>query len=285
MNGGRFTVGTDGVAEPPQQRPAEGPLVGEVFGGPAPVAAKDSSKEPASARTTAAGVLLLPIVVALLVGLVMVICTGDKAGPGHSGIGLGLLVFGIPLFVVTVFVLVFQPAPGDLVRAGVLGGVALLILLMSLTAGLAGLAGQAVRWVDPADYTGRFGTRVTAKMPAKCENDVHVSVGGLKGADADVVCDHATWQLDGRQHEGTVVIGWDDINLPVGIAVPDKAEAYVIGDKGYSVARVGRVENVGWWGGAPLWWLVGLPIAVVALLLLKLSGWVAKGEAQSRSAA
>ncbi|HTJ37429.1 MAG TPA: hypothetical protein VL738_29730, partial [Dactylosporangium sp.] len=106
-----------------------------------------------------------------------------------------------------------------------------------------------------------------------CENDTHVYTSGAKGADADIVCERSTWQLDGKQYQGTIILGWDDVDQKTGFGVPESAEAYVIGDKGYSVARVGRVENVGRWGGVPLWWLIGLPVAALGFLLLAKSGW------------
>ena len=53
-------------------------------------------------------------------------------------------------------------------------------------------------------------------------------------------------------------------------------EAYVLGDKGYSVNRVGKVENVAFWGRVPLWWLpIGLLGTLVGILALAKSGWVA----------
>lgn len=215
--------------------------------------------------------------VAVAVGLIMVICTGGDSGPGHSGIGFGLLTFGIPMVVVIGAALVYTPRDRGRVRRLIVGSVALVVIYASMAAAFASIAGQLVRWIDPADYTGRYGTKVTVALPEKCENDSHVYVGsGATAADSDVVCTGSSWQMDGASRTGTVIIGWNDIDLPQGISVPDKVEAYVLGDKGYSVNRVGKVENVAFWGRVPLWWLpIGLLGTLVGILALAKSGWVA----------
>jgi len=248
-----------------------------------PAAAKpEASKKPQNpwpAKDAVAGPVTLLGLIASVVGAIMVIFTGpvfrnsEHAGPGHIGIGMGLLIFGLPALVAGGVAFVYDPPPKGRVRAVLLGTPLLLVMFVSLVATLAGIASVLVRWEDPADYTGRYGTSVTVTLPSRCEEDVRVLGAGARVGTADIVCDNSTWQLGGATHTGTVVIGDADINLPSGIAVPDSVEAYVLGDKGYSVRRVGLVENVALWGGVSLWWLpIGLAGCVLTYFGLNLLG-------------
>lgn len=230
------------------------------------------------ARARASSLALLVTAAAVAAGLVMVICSGGSGGPAYSGLGFGLLVFGVPLVAVVGAVLAYRPGERGRVRALVLGTSALLVMYAGMAATVASISGQVVRWVDPADHFGRSGTKVIATLPDRCDKDVRVYVGsGAKATDPDVVCHRATWQVNGASHTGTVVIGLADTHLPGGtIGVPDGVEAFVLGDKGYSVNRVGKIENVAVWGGVPLWWLpVGVVVALAGLVVLAKAGWVA----------
>jgi len=58
---------------------------------------------------------------------------------------------------------------------------------------MASIAGQAVRWADPADYTGRWGTRVTADVPDTCEVSSTKSLrSGIEALNPDVVCQNSS---------------------------------------------------------------------------------------------
>jgi hypothetical protein len=253
-------------------------LHGEIVEGPAvgPAGADATrTRTPTSAKDAVSSVTIVLVGIAVLVGLVMVVCTGGSAGPGQSGVGFGLLVFGLPVILVAVLVIVYRPAPRHRVVSAASGTLLLLVLAGALAASLASVAGLLVRWLDPVDYTGRYGTRVTATLPDVCTNK-ETDYGAAKGADPDIVCEHATWRRAGETRTGTVIIDFADVDLPTGFGVPDSVEAYVLGDRGYSVRRVGTVNRVAIWGAAPVWWLVGAPVAVLSVLALRWVGWVAE---------
>ncbi|MFF5175207.1 hypothetical protein ACFY3U_21575 [Micromonospora sp. NPDC000089] len=212
----------------------------------------------------------LPAALAVVVGFFMVICTGGEAGPGQSGLGFLLLVLGIAVVVVALLTGVRPKGPRGVV-ARLLAGAGTLVIFASIVVALAAVAGQLVRWTDPADYAGRYGTRVTATLPKRCVGTEVRRPSGLKYEDADVTCEHSTWQLDGVSQQGTLVISPED-ELSGG-TIPESVEAYVLDGEGYSVARVGEAENVGLWGGVPLWWLpVGVLGAVLGVVML-MGGW------------
>jgi hypothetical protein len=191
--------------------------------------------------------------IAAAVGLVLVLCTG------LSWLGLGLLVFGIPLGLGT-FVTGTWDVPRSPIRA-----VLLTIAFAALTVGLAGAAGLLARFLNPADYYGRYGSSVTASLPEECWNRVrHRSPGA-----ADWMCRGSTWRVDGVEHTGTIVLGRNDVYTPQGtVDPPETVEARVLGDKGYSVARTGTIDRVVVWGRVPIWCLAGLPLFLAALLRL-----------------
>jgi hypothetical protein len=254
-----------------------GPPAGSVV----PIGTGSRPKRKPGVRARASSLALLIAAAAVAAGLVMVICSGGSGGPAYSGLGFGLLVFGVPLVAVVGAVLAYRPAERGRVRTLALGTLALLVLYAGMAAMVASVSGQVVRWVDPADHFGRSGTKVIVTLPDKCDKDVWVRVGsGAKATDPDVVCHGATWQVDGASRTGTVVIGLTDTNLPGGtIGVPDRVEAFVLGDKGYSVNRVGKIEKVAIWGGVPLWWLpAGVVVALAGLVVLAKAGWVAPGR-------
>ncbi len=188
------------------------------------------------------------------VGLVLVLCTGA------TRIGLYLLVFGLPVAVASGIAILYKPSgQRDTTRR-----ILLVVIWIALTAGAAGAAGQIVRWGDAPDYYGRYGTLVTASLPDECANHVRYrSPGG-----DDWKCRGSTWEQDGVKHTGTIVLGKDDILVGNAARVPDRAEARVIGDKGYSVKRTGAIGGVVVWGRVPAWLLLGLPLFVAALLRL-----------------
>lgn len=192
--------------------------------------------------------------VATAVGLVMVLCTAA------TRTGLYLLVFGLPVAVASGIAILYQPSGQREATRRVL----LVVIWAALTAGLAGAAGQIVRWADAPDYYGRYGNPVTATLPDECNRHVRYrSPGGN-----DWKCRGSTWELDGVKHSGTIVLGKDDIFAGNAARVPDRAEARVIGDKGYSVKRTGSIGGVVIWGRVPAWLLLGLPLFVAALLRL-----------------
>jgi hypothetical protein len=248
-------------------------LHGEIVDGPSGGAAAGASET--SAKDAVSSVTMVLVGIAVIVGFFMVLCSGGSAGPGQSGIGIGLLVVGLPIIVVAIYVIIHRPSRRHRVASAASGAFLLVVLAGALTAVLASIAGQIVRWVDPADYTGRYGTRVTVDLPDVCTNDVTVYGGGAKGADPDIVCERSTWQVAGRTRTGTVIIAFADVDLPTGVSVPESVEAYVIGDKGYSVQRVGEADRVAIWGAARLWWLpAGVAVAVLSLVALRWAGWV-----------
>jgi hypothetical protein len=169
----------------------------------------------------------------------------------------------------------------------IVGAALMVVAWLSLTAGLAGLTGQIVRWADPADFYGRYGTVVTATMPEQCSNvETTRGVGGAPAAGTDYVCDGSTWQLAGVAHTGTIVLGWGDVdNGDRGVGVPDNAKAYVIGDKGYSVKRVGAVDPVVVWEKVPAWFMLGLPVLLVVVCGMALLHWTKPGGPEQPKAA
>jgi hypothetical protein len=218
-----------------------------------PTAKKAVAKQPRGfTAATTIGVLTV------VVGLVIACC-----GKTSTYVGLLIMVVGLPLVVVTV-TLAAVWRPGN--RA--LGVLLALVALVTLAIGLAALTGQIVRWSDPADYTGRYGTVATATIPDQCTNKVtRRGTGGAGAADADYVCPGSTWTLNGVQHTGPVVLGFDDIcPESKGCNLPETAQAYMLGDKGYSVKRVGKIEDVSKWGAFPNVYLLALLVAAAALI-------------------
>lgn len=252
---------------------------GAAPGAPAPGAASPqpgaasppAKKSDGSAAQGCFSTLGIVAGLAVVVGLVMVLCTNS------TRVGLYLLVFALPVGVVGLLVAAFDTKRRR--RGVIVGAVLLVVAWLSLTAGLAGLTGQIVRWADPADFYGRYGTVVTATMPEQCSNvETTRGVGGAPAAGADYVCDGSSWQLRGGAHTGTIVLGWGDVdNGDRGVGVPDSAKAYVIGDKGYSVKRVGAVDPVVVWEKVPAWFMLGLPVLLVALYGMTLLRWTKPG--------
>jgi hypothetical protein len=136
------------------------------------------------------------------------------------------------------------------------------------------LTGQIVKHANPSDFYGRYGTRVTASLPHECSNAVTVhGTTGLREASADYVCDGSTWKFAGTSHTGTIVLGWDDVNQnDQSVNIPATADAYVIGDKGYSVKRIGKIDSVVVWEKVPAWLLLGLPAFILGVVGLVLVG-------------
>jgi hypothetical protein len=214
------------------------------------------------------------VTLAVIAGLVMVVCTGGEAGPGGSAVGFALLVVGVPVLAVGQYLLSHLPPAQGRARAVALGASALLVAGVSASGAMASVAGQAVRWADPADYTGRWGTRVTVDLPDSCDvSSTRYLSSGLEALNPDVVCTNSSWKLGGTTHRGTVVLSDDEMPLIETATTPKRVEAYVIGDKGYSVKRIGTVESVAAWGGVPLWGLIGLPVALLCARAMRSLGW------------
>ena len=73
-----------------------------------------------------------------------------------------------------------------------------------------------------------------------------------------------------------------DIDGPAGRRPPDSVEAYVLDGKGYSVQRVGKIENVAFWGSIPRWWLLlGLVLATSGFWAMRRAGWTLRPSAEA----
>jgi hypothetical protein len=192
-------------------------------------------------------------------------------GPGYSAVigAVTLTAFGGLLFARA------RERAGRLRRLAI-GVPAALIVAGSVALFLAALLGQGVRWLDAADYHGRYGTRVTVQLPEKCTYDETRYASGIKGIDPDIACDKARWQVGGRPVTGTAVIGGEDVTTAQGFGVPKQVEAFAMGDRAYSVRRVGQVESVAAYGALPPWLvLVAAILALLGLVGLGRARWFA----------
>ncbi|WP_433218482.1 hypothetical protein ACQP00_12605 [Dactylosporangium sp. CS-047395] len=207
--------------------------------------------------------------IAVVVGVVMTICGG------YPDFGVGLIVVGLPLGVAAGLGAIdpSTAVTSGRARAALVSGVALAVLFVSMAAGLAGVAGQLVRWFGPAEYVGWYGTKVTVALPKQCETSYYSMARNGAATGHVITCEHATWTLDGRQHDGTVTLADEDFPRDSN-AAPASVEAYVLRGEGYSVARVGHVSRFGRWGPVPPWAAAGLLVAVILIVLLVRTGRV-----------
>ncbi len=266
----------DGHARPPGSAGRDGdaerkrPSASSGAAAPETADAGDGNPHP-----VANAVIMLGVPVGV-VGLIFVLCTNSFMATG----------FGIIIGVLTALVFAIGLGSRDLgpdgrTRRLILGVPALLVLTASVAVSLSTIMGVAVRLIDPADYHGRYGTKVEAHIPDTCHY-----YRSTRRIDADITCDDARWELNGTAHSGTIVLGWHDITQPeTSSGLPETVEAYVIGDKGYSVKRIGRVENVAVWGAVPIWPLpVALVLAALAAAGLARARWFGTSAPDQRSA-
>jgi hypothetical protein len=116
-----------------------------------------------------------------VVGLILVLCTNSFMAAGFGVIigVLSALVFAIGLGSRDL-------GPDGRARRLILGVPALLVLTASVAVGLSTIMGLAVRLIDPADYHGRYGTKVEAHIPDTCRY-----YRSTRRIDADITCDGA----------------------------------------------------------------------------------------------
>ncbi|MEV0457577.1 hypothetical protein [Catellatospora methionotrophica] len=188
-------------------------------------------------------------------GLVLVLCTNSLAGVGLTMVNVAVpaVAFGYALL---------DAAPRGSRRPRQVGAILLAVVIAAGAAGVGGgLSGIAMRQFAPADHVGRYGERVQVTvMDADCR---HGTIW-RRGPRADFYCDGATWRAGGRDERGRLTLFYQEMEPR---SQSRQVDAYVLGNEGYSVERVGEVESWAWWAGRPLWLLLGLPALVLGLLL------------------
>ncbi|BCJ76257.1 hypothetical protein CS0771_58010 [Catellatospora sp. IY07-71] len=215
------------------------------------------------------GVPLLLCIGGAVFGVLMILCTGGKLAADQSGPGVWVIIVSISLGTLIVgWVMRGSQAAGK-TGAGV---AALLLLALSVGVTLAAVTGLLVRWQAPASYHARVGTLVTAQLPNGCAADVPAKI--RRGTRIDIECEGARWQDAGQDRTGTIVIASADMGS--GYQAPAQIDAYVIDDKGFSVAEAGRQPSIGGWGAMPLWPLLpALLVGAGAGYLLRRLRWSA----------
>lgn len=126
------------------------------------------------------------------------------------------------------------------------------------------LVGLGVRLLAPAQHYYFEGTRTTAAVSG-CDYDGEFRRKRRRGGTSapELVCATSTWTVGGKEHSGSIVVQ----DVPRGSN--PTVTAFVIGDKGYSLGKVGDPSDVGRYGAVP--WQAGLwalGVGVVALILL-----------------
>lgn len=215
------------------------------------------------------GLPLLLCIGGAVFGVLMILCTGGKLAADQSGPGVWVIILSITLGTLIVgWVMRGREAAG---KTGA-GLVALLLLALSVGVTLAALTGLLVRWQAPASYHARVGTLVTAQLPNGCEADVPAKI--TRGTRIDIECEGARWQAAGQDRTGTIVVA--GVDMGSGYKAPAQIEAYVIDDRGYSVAETGRQPSIGGWGAMPPWPLLpALLVGAAAGYLLRRIRWSA----------
>ncbi|MEU8007113.1 hypothetical protein AB0B66_38630 [Catellatospora sp. NPDC049111] len=187
-------------------------------------------------------------------GLVLVLCTNSLAGVGLTMVNVAVpaIAFGYALL---------GAAPRGSARPRRIAAITLAVLIAAGATGLSwGLSGVAMRQFAPADYIGRYGERVQVSvMDADCR---HGTIW-RRGPRADFYCEGATWRAAGRDERGRLTLFYQELEPRSQSRLVD---AYVLGNEGYSVERVGEVESWAWWAGRPLWLLLGLPVLALGVL-------------------
>lgn len=217
-------------------------------------AAKDDNTALDAAAGAVAGLGLL--VGALgAAGLVLVLCTNSLAGVGLTMVNIAVpaIAFGYALL---------DAAPRGSARPRRVAAITVAVLIAAGATGLSwGLSGVAMRQFAPADHIGRYGERVqVAVQDADCR---HGTIW-RRGPRADFYCEGATWRAAGRDERGRLTLFYQELEPRSQSRLID---AYVLGNEGYSVERVGEVESWAWWAGRPLWLLLGLPVLALGVLL------------------
>jgi hypothetical protein len=204
-----------------------------------------------------------------ILGLLMVLCTGGELAADQTGPGVGVIIVGLTIGIFLAgWVMRGRRTAGRKLAVGL---PAMLVLAVAVGVVLASITGLLVRWQAPASYHARVGTQVTAQLTNGCEVDMPARI--TRGTTIEIECHDATWQADGQDRRGTIIVDGNDMTQG---KAPAEIGAYVIDDSGYSVARTGRRLSIGSWGAAPLWPLLpALPLAVAAGYLLRRLQWTA----------
>lgn len=233
-------------------------------------------RQPPGARATReTGGCMVPLIAALIVlcGPCLV-ALGTPQGVDTTWFdGYTEAIAAVVVVVFISFVQIRDRTREGRLRRLVVGLPAVLLIAGSVGLFLAAILGLGMRSWDPADYHGWYGTRVQVQLPDTCGYLVQTRRSGAKGADPNIVCEHALWQLAGRAVTGTAVIGWDDVEQPEkAAAVPERVDAFALGDTAYSVKRVGHVRLTGIYAGLPWWLLLLAPLSCLTGFFV-LSSW------------
>ena len=149
---------------------------------------------------------------------------------------------------------------GQLAGTGLLQARLWLAFVVLLPVALLGAVGQVVR-AQP-DYVGRFGTPVTAQLGTMCLRTTDVNYN--QGTSRTTYECPVAYELGGRFRSGSLKLA--DGEAPYGATT---VEAYALGRRLESRARVGTVSPVAVLGGyLPVWLLIGTVAEFVVIVLL-----------------
>jgi hypothetical protein len=135
-----------------------------------------------------------------------------------------------------------------------------LAFVVLLPVALLGAIGEVVR--AQADYVGRFGAPVTVQLGTMCLRTTNVNYN--RGTSRTTYECPVAYQLSGRFRSGSLKLA--DGEAPYGTTT---VEAYALGRRLESRARVGDVSPVAVLGGyLPVWLLIGTLAEFVVIVLL-----------------
>jgi len=123
-----------------------------------------------------------------------------------------------------------------------------------------GLAGYMVKG-EPG-YVRRYGQPVQVSLPAPCRTGIT-----LDHRTPQVDCPDATWHVRGRTVTGhlTGTFAGDDAARATDQGV---TSGYALGDRAYTVDIAHDMGPIAALGGTSRWWMVPLPVVLLALLVV-----------------
>lgn len=195
------------------------------------------------------------------------------AGTLAMAVGLALLLAGTALY--------WRPSrTGAQVRQpSAPGRLAALALLLTVVVGvpLGGLGGTSLVLNTSGAVQRHYGQLINVDLPGKCSYTTTIGKRGVRTGNA--TCD-AVWYIDGRRVTGRLVGEVDELRKGVAITGSglvgthvDSIRAYAYGDVAYTAAAAAEVGSLAVLSRLSPWSVLGLPIALVAWIVLRRTVW------------